>query len=57
MKPKTCLLTVLAAAAAVNALGQTPTIPTNGLVAFYPLDGNADDASSNQSHGILSSAS
>ena len=52
MKPRTCLLTVLAAAAAVNALGQTPTIPTNGLVAFYPLDGNADDASSNQSHGI-----
>jgi len=28
-------------------------IPTEGLVAYYPLNGNADDASGNDLHGIV----
>lgn len=31
------------------------TIPTNGLMAFYPLDGNAGDSSGNGHHGTLTS--
>jgi len=29
-------------------------IPMDGLVAYYPFDGNANDESGNQNHGILS---
>ena len=28
-----------------------PTVPTNGLVAYYPFSGNANDASGNGAHG------
>jgi hypothetical protein len=31
-------------------------IPLNGLVAFYPFDGNANDISANQLHGTVQSA-
>jgi hypothetical protein len=30
-----------------------PPFPTSGLLAFYPLDGNVDDASGNGRHGTL----
>lgn len=33
------------------AAAQTPAFVTNGLVAFYPLDGDASDASGNQNNG------
>lgn len=32
----------------------TGDLPTNGLVAYYPLNGNANDASGNGLHGIIS---
>ncbi len=43
---KTRLLTLLAAATLASAYAQTtPSNLTNGLVAFYPFEGNANDAS------------
>ncbi len=36
----------------LSALGQQPAFLTNGLVAYYPFDGNANDASGNSFHGI-----
>ena len=45
---KTQLLTLLAVTALVSAFGQTtPPNLTNGLVAFYPFEGNANDVSGN----------
>jgi hypothetical protein len=35
---------------------QVMDIPINGLVAFYPFDGNANDISSNQLHGNVTGA-
>ena len=32
-------------------LGNAQSVPTNGLVAFYPFDGNANDVSGNAIHG------
>jgi len=32
------------------------TVPTAGLVAYYPFDGNADDASGKASNGVVSGA-
>ncbi len=32
------------------------TIPTNGLVLYLPLDGNANDASGNNNHGVVTGA-
>ena len=34
-----------------------PTIPTSNLVAYYPFNGNANDASSNANNGTVSNAS
>ena len=31
----------------------TPSVQSNGLVAYYPFDGNADDASGNENHGTV----
>ena len=38
-----------------NVIGTelTSAIPTNGLVAYYPLDGNANDVSGNNRHGVI----
>ena len=45
---KTQLLTLLAVTALVSVFGQTtPPNLTNGLVAFYPFEGNANDVSGN----------
>ena len=37
----------------IPAIAQTPSFVTNGLVAFYPLDANANDASGNGNDGIV----
>ena len=31
-------------------------VPTNGLVAYYPFNGNANDASGNGNHGTVNGA-
>ncbi len=33
-----------------------PIIPTNGLIAYYPFNGNADDESGNANHGTVNGA-
>ena len=33
-----------------------PTIPTNGLVLYLPMDGNANDASGNNNNGVVTGA-
>jgi hypothetical protein len=39
----------------VNA--QVPSyVPTNGLVAYYPFNGNANDASGNGNNGVVNGA-
>ena len=46
--------TLLLAASCLTAVGQVPDyVPTDGLEAWYPLDGNADDASGNLNQGLL----
>lgn len=37
-------------------LNCSSTIPTNGLVLYLPLDGNANDASGNNNHGVVTGA-
>ena len=47
-------LTLLFAASCLTAFGQVPDyVPTDGLVAWYPLDGNAVDLSGSNADGIL----
>ncbi len=36
-----------------QASAKESSIPTSGLVAYYPFNGNADDESGNQNHGIV----
>ena len=31
-------------------------VPTEGLVGWYPFDGNADDESGNENHGVVNGA-
>ena len=46
--------TLLFAASCLTAVGQVPDyVPTEGLVAWYPLDGNAVDLSGSNADGIL----
>ena len=50
---KTRLVALLAGLAMVlgaDVLSNAGTIPTNGLVAYYPFNGNADDESGNGNH-------
>lgn len=47
------VLTVLAVACTTAAMAQ---IPTNGLVAHYPLDGDGNDISGNGYHGVTITA-
>ncbi len=35
---------------------KTPSLPTNGLVAYYPFSGNANDSSGNGNNGTVSGA-
>jgi len=47
-------ITVLAMAVGLSAVGNAqPRFMTNGLVAWYPLDGNAIDESGNNNHGVV----
>ena len=47
--------TLLLAASCLNVVGQVPDyVPTDGLVAWYPLDGDANDVGPNQFVGQLS---
>jgi hypothetical protein len=39
-----------------DATRKSTTVPTAGLVAYYPFDGNADDVSGKASNGIVSGA-
>lgn len=51
------LLLFGALAFGLNALGQVPTyVPTNGLIAYWPFEGNADDASGNGTDGVVTNA-
>jgi hypothetical protein len=47
------IFTILVLALAINAFAQ---VPTNGLVAYYPFNGNANDASGNGNNGIVNGA-
>ena len=51
------LLTFLSFFAVLSAQGQVPSyVPTNGLVAYWPFNGNAIDASGNGNNGTVSGA-
>jgi hypothetical protein len=53
MKPNTYLIGILTALAAFAARAQSPSFLTNGLVSYYPFNGNANDASGNANNGVL----
>ena len=38
---------------AIGAIGAFGAAPTRGLVAYYPFDGDAKDASGNRNHGVM----
>lgn len=41
----------------INAIGQVPSnVPTNGLVGYWPFNGNANDISGNGNNGIVNGA-
>ena len=40
-----------------NFCEDQPVVPTNGLVAYYPFDGNADDETGNGNNGTVNGAS
>ena len=49
--------TLLLAASCLTAVGQVPDyVPTDGLVAWYPFNGDAADFSANGHHGTLDGA-
>jgi uncharacterized protein (TIGR02145 family) len=51
------LITVVIAALSLNAFGQVPNyVPSDGLVAWYPLNGNGDDHGLNNLHGVVNGA-
>ncbi len=40
----------------INIVVTPPPLPTNGLIAFYPFNGNANDESGNNHHGNVNGA-
>ena len=51
------LITVVIAALSLNAFGQIPNyVPSDGLVAWYPFNGNANDESGNGNDGVVNGA-
>lgn len=40
----------------INIYTEDSTVPTNGLVAYYPFNGNANDESGNNRHGSVTNA-
>ena len=59
MKTKVLLSLLICISISVSALSQaTPSyVPTNGLVGWWPFNGNADDASGNGNNGTFSNGS
>ena len=54
---KKTLLTV-AISCAFSVFGQVPNyVPSNGLVGYWPFNGNANDESGNGNNGIVNGAS
>ncbi len=55
MKFKSILLTAVAALSLTTAtMAQVPNyVPTNGLVGWWPFNGNANDESGNGNNGIV----
>ena len=51
MKTAKTLFGILTITAALGLQGQAQPFLTNGLVAYYPFNGNANDASGNGDHG------
>jgi hypothetical protein len=52
------LLTLLFAISTVISFSQVPSyVPTNGLVGYWPFNGNANDESGNGNNGTVTSAS
>lgn len=59
LKMKRCLLSALAVGLclSVNVMAQVPSyVPTNGLVGWWPFNGNANDASGNGNNGTVNGA-
>ena len=51
------LLFVLLFLSVLSVNAQVPSyVPTNGLVAYYPFNGNANDASGNGNNGVVNGA-
>ena len=51
------LLFVLLILSVATSYAQVPSyVPTNGLVAYYPFNGNANDASGNGNNGVVNGA-
>jgi len=51
------LLLLGALALSINAFGQVPNyVPTNGLVGWWPFNGNANDESANGNNGVVNGA-
>ena len=48
---------VVTSSNAVLALVPPPPFPTDGLVAYYPFNGNANDASGNGNNGVINGSS
>ena len=58
-KMKRCLLSALAVGLclAANVMAQVPSyVPTNGLVGYWPFNGNANDESGNGNNGTVNGA-
>ena len=59
LKMKRCLLSALAVGLfmTANVMAQVPSyVPTNGLVGYWPFNGNANDASGNGNNGTVNGA-
>ena len=57
MNYKFLLLSIFISAICINAKAQVPSyVPTNGLVAWYPFNGNANDVSGNNLNGTNNGA-
>jgi hypothetical protein len=59
LKMKRCLLSALAVGLclAANVMAQVPSyVPTNGLVGYWPFNGNANDESGNGNNGTVNGA-
>jgi hypothetical protein len=51
------LITIVIAALSLNAFGQVPNyVPSDGLVAWHPFNGNANDGSPNGHNGVVNGA-